>query len=56
MVVEVEVVVVGDGVGRNLLDVPMLRRGELLVLELNLRTELEERCEQDITWRGKAET
>ena len=37
--VVVEVVVVGGGVGRNLLDDPMLRRGELLVLEPNLRRE-----------------
>ena len=35
----VEVVVVGGGVGRNLLDDPMLRRGELLVLEPNLGRE-----------------
>ena len=37
--VVVEVVVVGGGVGRNLLDDPMLRRGELLVLEPNLGRE-----------------
>ena len=35
VVVEVEVEVVGGGVGRNLVDDPILRRGELFVPNLD---------------------
>ena len=45
------VLVVGGGVGRNLLDDPMLRRGALLVFELNLdRGVSHSQCGRNITW------